>query len=164
MAGPDEKHLEDAGFDDSVGEAPSAQVNDLPSVSIRRPVLVLVLNLLILLAGIAAVLAVEIRELPDVDMPIVSVRAEYPGASPETMDAEVISILESAVARVSGIHHINSASEENQGRMRIEFQPDVDLDSAASDVREAVSRVLHDLPERIEQVVVVKAEDRKSVV
>jgi hydrophobe/amphiphile efflux-1 (HAE1) family protein len=154
-----DKDLENAGFDDSVGEAPAGQMNDLPSLSIRRPVLVLVVNLLILLSGIAALLSVEIRELPDVDRPIVSVRAEYPGASPETMDAEVISILEGAVARVSGIYNINSASEENQGRMRIEFQPSVDLDSAASDVREAVSRVMRELPDRIEQVVVVKADD-----
>ena len=65
--------------------------NDLPSVSVRRPVLVLVLNLLIVLAGVAALTAVEIRELPDVDRPVVSVRASFPGASPETMDAEVIS-------------------------------------------------------------------------
>src|SRR5690606_3647198 len=134
MANPDDKELENAGFDDSVEEeVPAGQMSDLPSVSIRRPVLVLVLNLLILLAGIAAVLAVEIRELPDVDMPIVSVRAEYPGASPETMDSEVVSILEGAVARVSGIHRISSASEENEGRLRIEFQPNADLDSAASD-------------------------------
>ncbi|HEX2139567.1 MAG TPA: efflux RND transporter permease subunit [Woeseiaceae bacterium] len=154
-----DKDLENAGFDDSAGESPVGQVNDLPSLSIRRPVLVLVVNLLILLCGIAALLAVEIRELPDVDRPIVSVRAEYPGASPETMDAEVISILEGAVARVSGIYNINSASEENEGRMRIEFQPGIDLDSAASDVREAVSRVMRELPDRIEQVVVVKADD-----
>jgi hydrophobe/amphiphile efflux-1 (HAE1) family protein len=158
MTGSD-KDLEDAGFDDAVGEVPADQMNDLPSLSIRRPVLVLVVNLLILLAGVAALLSVEIRELPDVDRPIVSVRAEYPGASPETMDAEVISILEGAVARVSGIYNISSASEENQGRMRIEFQPGMDLDSAASDVREAVSRVMRELPDRIEQVVVVKADD-----
>jgi hydrophobe/amphiphile efflux-1 (HAE1) family protein len=134
-------------------------INDLPSMSIRRPVLVLVLNLLILLAGLAAIVSVEIRELPDVDRPIVSVRAEYPGASPETMDAEVISIIEGAVARVSGIQNINSSSEENEGRMRIEFRPGVDLDSAASDVREAVSRVMRELPDRLEQVIVVKADD-----
>ena len=140
-------------------------LSDLPSLSIRRPVLVLVVNLLILLAGIAAVLGVEIRELPDVDRPIVSVRAVYPGASPETMDAEVISLIEGAVARVSGIQNIYSASEENAGRMRIEFTPDVDLDSAASDVREAVSRVMRELPDRVEQVVVVKAdEDSEAIV
>ncbi len=135
------------------------EVNDLPSLSIRRPVLVLVLNLLIVIAGVAAVLAVETRELPDVDLPIVSVNAEYPGASPETMDAEVISIIEGAVARVSGIRHIESSSEENNGRIRIEFRPGVDLDSAASDVREAVSRVSQRLPERLEQIDVIKADD-----
>ena len=80
--------------------------NDLPSVSIRRPILVLVAHLLIVLAGIAALLAVEVRELPDVDRPVVSVRVNFPGASPETMDAEVISLLEGAVARLSGIQNI----------------------------------------------------------
>ena len=151
--------LPDESLNASPDPASLDTVNDLPSLSIRRPVLVLVLNLLILLAGIAAVLSVEIRELPDVDRPIVSVNADYPGASPETMDAEVISIIEGAVARVSGIQNIFSASEENTGRMRIEFRPGVDLDSAASDVREAVSRVMRELPERVEQVVVVKADE-----
>jgi multidrug efflux pump subunit AcrB len=148
----------DPGIEDSPDETLD-NVNDLPSLSIRRPILVLVLNLLILLAGIAAILAVEIRELPDVDRPIVSVHAEYPGASPETMDAEVISIIEGAVARVSGIQAITSASEENAGRMRIEFRPSVDLDSAASDVREAISRITRELPDRLERVIVVKADD-----
>ena len=142
----------------------TAGVNDLPSVSVRRPVLVLVLNLLIVLAGIAAILGVETRELPDVDRPIVSVRAVYPGSSPETMDAEVISLIEGAVARVSGVENINSASEENAGRMRIEFSPDTDLDSAAADVREAVSRVMRELPERVEQVEVVKADDDSEAI
>jgi hydrophobe/amphiphile efflux-1 (HAE1) family protein len=133
--------------------------NDLPSISIRRPVMVLVANLLIVLAGIAAILAVEVRELPDVDRPIVSVRVEYPGASPETMDAEVMNLLEGAVARLSGIQNISSASEENNGRMRVEFSAGTDLDNASADVREAVSRVSRQLPDRVEQVTVVKADD-----
>ncbi len=135
------------------------ETNDLPSLSIRRPVLVLVVNLLIALAGIAAIMAVEVRELPDVDRPIVTVRATYPGASPETMDAEVISLIEGAVARVSGIKTMSSSSEENNGRIRIEFLPGVDLNSASADVREAVSRISRRLPERVEQVLVVKADD-----
>ncbi|MCW8196408.1 efflux RND transporter permease subunit [Proteobacteria bacterium 005FR1] len=135
------------------------RATDLPSLSIRRPVLVLVVNLLIALAGIAALTAVEVRELPDVDRPIVTVRAEYPGASPETMDTEVASVLEGAVALVSGVKEINSSSEENSSRMRIEFQPGMDLDNAASDVREAVSRVTRRLPDRLEEVVVLKADD-----
>jgi hydrophobe/amphiphile efflux-1 (HAE1) family protein len=133
-------------------------------MSVRRPVLVLVANLLIVLAGIAAMLAVEVRELPDVDRPFVTVRASYPGASPETMDAEVISLLEGAVARVSGIKNIRSASEEDSGRMYVEFRPGTNLDAAAADVREAVNRVSRRLPERVEQVVVVKADDDAQAV
>ncbi len=141
-----------------------AHRNDLPSLSIRRPVLVLVANLLIVLAGLAALVAVEVRELPNVDRPVVTVRVDFPGASPETMDAEVISLLEGAIARVSGIYRLRSASEENNGRMFIEFRPGVDIDSAASDVREAVNRVSRRLPDRVEQVVVVKADDDAQAV
>ena len=133
--------------------------NDLPSLSVRRPVLVLVVNLLIIMAGLAALKAVEVRELPDVDRPVVTVRVAFPGASPETMDTEVISLLEGAVARVSGIRQIRSASEEGTGRIYIEFRPGTDLDTAAADVREAVSQVSRRLPPRVEQVVVVKADD-----
>lgn len=140
-------------------EQEAETATDLPSLSIRRPVLILVINLLIALAGIAALLSVEVRELPDVDRPIVTVRASYPGASPEIMDSEVTSVLEGAVALVSGVTTINSSSEENNSRMRIEFQPGMDLDDAAADVREAVSRVVRRLPERVEDVVVLKADD-----
>jgi hydrophobe/amphiphile efflux-1 (HAE1) family protein len=140
------------------------QRNDLPSLSIRRPVLVLVFNLLVVLAGLAALFAVEVRELPNVDRPVVTVRVDFPGASPETMDTEVVSLLEGAVARVSGIDTIRSASEENNGRIYIEFRPGVNIDSAAADVREAVSRVTRRLPDRVEQVVVVKADDDAQAV
>ncbi len=138
--------------------------NDLPSISVRRPVLILVANLLVVLAGIAALVAVEIRELPDVDRPVVTVRASFPGASPETMDAEVVSLLEGAIARVSGIQNLRSASEENSGRIYVEFRPGTDLDDAAADVREAVSRISRRLPDRVEQVLVVKADDDAQAV
>ena len=137
----------------------SAPRLDLPALGVRRPWLVTVMNLLIVIAGLAALLGVEVRELPDVDRPIVSVRAQYLGASPETMDAEVTSILEGAVARVSGVRAIESASEENNTRIRVEFQPGVALDAAAADVREAVSRVSRELPDNIEQLTVFKADE-----
>jgi hydrophobe/amphiphile efflux-1 (HAE1) family protein len=92
------------------------------------------------------------------------VRVDFPGASPETMDTEVVSLLEGAIARVSGIDTIRSASEENNGRIYIEFRPGVNIDSAAADVREAVSRVTRRLPDRVEQVVVVKADDDAQAV
>ncbi|MEM5518012.1 efflux RND transporter permease subunit [Henriciella sp. AS95] len=132
--------------------------SDLPGISVQRPLLAAVLNLLIVIAGLAAILGVEIRELPDVDRPIVSVQATLPGAAPETIDAEVTSIIEGAVSRVSGVREIASSSEENNARMRIEFNPGVDLDTAASDVREAVSRVNRQLPERVENLFVTKAD------
>ena len=141
-----------------------ARVSDLPSLSVRRPVLVVVINLLIVIAGLAAVLGVEVRELPDVDRPVVIVRAFFDGASPETMDAEVTSVIEGAVARVSGVKTINAASEENNARIRGEFAPNVDLDVAASDVREAVAAIERDLPEGVEDVTIVKADaDRLPV-
>ncbi|WP_299309025.1 efflux RND transporter permease subunit [uncultured Croceicoccus sp.] len=130
----------------------------LPMLAVRRPLLIGVLNLLIVIAGIAALLGVEVRELPDVDRPIVSVSATLPGGAPETMDAEVTSVLEDAVARVSGVRQISASSEENNSFIRAEFNPGVDLDTAASDVREAVARVTRELPERVEQVRIVKAD------
>ena len=137
----------------------------LPELSVRRPLLVGVMNVLVIIAGLAALLGIEVRELPDVDRPIVSVRATYPGAAPETVDAEVTSVIEGAVAQVSGVREINSSSEENSSRMRIEFNPGVDLDVAASDVREAVSRVTRELPDRVEDVFVTKADsDARPVV
>ena len=132
---------------------------DLTALGVRRPILITVVNFLIMLAGLAAFLGVDVRELPNVDRPIVSVRAIYQGASPQTMDAEVTSVLENAVARVSGLRSIRSSSEENNMRMRAEFRPGVDLNVAASDVREAVSRAERQLPDDVEQVVVIKADD-----
>ncbi|QDH34276.1 efflux RND transporter permease subunit [Porphyrobacter sp. YT40] len=132
--------------------------SDLPLLAVKRPLLVGVLNLLIVIAGAAALLGSEVRELPNVDRPIVTVSATLPGGAPETMDSEVTSVLENAAARVSGVRQISSSSEENNTRIRIEFNPGVDLDTAASDVREAVSRVTRELPERTEQVRVVKAD------
>ena len=132
----------------------------LPELGVRRPWLVLVLNLLVAIGGIAALLAIEVRELPDVDRPVVSVNAFLPGASPETMDSEVTRLLEGAAARVSGVLNINSSSEENNTRIWIEFRPEIDTDQAASDVREAISRIERDLPDALEQLSVYKADER----
>ena len=132
----------------------------LPALGVRRPWLILVMNLLVAIGGLAALLAIEVRELPDVDRPIVPVRAFLPGASPETMDAEVTRLLEGAAARVSGVLEINSSSEENNTRIWIEFRSDVDVDRAAADVREAVSRIERELPDAVEQLSVFKADEQ----
>ena len=135
-----------------------AGISDLPSLSVRRPTLIVVMNLLIVIAGLAAILGVEVRELPDVDRPVVTVRAFFDGASPETMDAEVTSVIEGAVTRVSGVKTINAASEENNARVRAEFSPNADLDVAANDIREAVATIARDLPEGVEDITIVKAD------
>lgn len=141
------------------------QLNDLPSMSIRRPVLIVVLNLLIIIAGIAAIQGVEVRELPDVDRPVISVTASYPGAAPETVDTEVTSRLEGAAARVSGVKSIRASSEEGSSRIVIEFRPGIDLDNAANETRESVSRVQRGLPDEVENVAIIKADnDAESVV
>ena len=132
----------------------------LPELGVKRPWLTLVLNLLIAIAGIAAILAIEVRELPDVDRPLVSVRAQLPGASPETMDSEVTRLLEGAVARVTGVQEINSSSEENNTRIWVEFRPGTSVDKAASDVREAVSRIERDLPDALDSLSVFKADQQ----
>ena len=140
----------------------TVKLSDLPSLAVRRPTLVVVLNLLIIIAGLAALLGVEIRELPDVDRPTVTVRAFFDGASPETMDAEVTSVIEGAVARVSGVKNINAASEENNARIRAEFLPNVDLNVAANDIREAVAAIERKLPEGVKDITIVKADADSS--
>ncbi len=137
----------------------SANADGLPGLSVRRPYLATVLNLLIIIAGISALLGIEVRELPDVDRPIVMVRANYPGGSPETIDSEVTSVLERAVARVNGVKAVRSSSEENNLRIRAEFSPSADLIDAANDVREAVSRAERKLPDGVENLTVIKADD-----
>lgn len=130
----------------------------LPALSVRRPYLAAVMNLLIVIAGISALFGIEVRELPDVDRPVVSVRADYPGASPTTVDAEVTSIVEAAVARVAGVVEVRSSSEEGNFRMSVEFRPDRDLADASNDVREAVSRVERRLPDGVNNLFVVKSD------
>ena len=139
--------------------------DDLSSLSIRRPVLILVLNLLIVIAGIAALYGLEVRELPDVDRPIITVSANYPGAAPETVDSEVTSRLEGAVARVSGVKSINASSEEGNSRIRVEFRPGVNIEDAANETRESVARIERRLPDEVEQVAIIKADnDAQGVV
>ncbi|MAX44436.1 MAG: multidrug transporter AcrB [Alteromonadaceae bacterium] len=140
-------------------------VNDLPSLSIRRPVLIIVLNLLIAIAGYAALNGLEVRELPDVDTPTITVTAQFPGASPETVDAEVTAHIEGAVARVSGVKNIYAQSEENSARVRVEFRPGINLEDAANETRESVSRVQRQLPDDVEQLAIIKADnDAQAVV
>ncbi len=130
---------------------------------IRRPVLTVVINLLIIIAGVAAFQGIEVRELPDVDRPVVSVRASYEGATPQTMDAQITSIIEGAVSRVPGVANISSNSSYGSSRVTIEFSSSINLDAAAMDVRDAVAGIRSRLPSDLrEEPRVVKADDDAS--
>ncbi|RAP40676.1 multidrug transporter AcrB [Rhodovulum viride] len=128
------------------------------SLFVRRPILALVLSALIVLAGLAALFGVEIRELPNVDRPVVTVTTEFTGAAPETIDQEITSRIEGAVGRVSGIRSIESNSRFGRSRVTLEFAENVDIDVAASDTRDAVARIQRDLPDEADDPRVVKAD------
>ncbi len=125
---------------------------------VRRPILAFVLNALIVIAGIAAMLGMEIRELPDVDRPVITVTTRFDGAAAETVDQEITSRVEGAVGRVAGVRSISSNSRFGRSRVTLEFNDDVDLDVAATDTRDAVARIANNLPDDAEQPEIVKAD------
>ena len=128
----------------------------LSELSIRRPVLAAAASLLIIVFGIAALLNLPIRELPDVDAAVVTVTTEYIGASAEIIDNDITEIIEGAVAGISGIRSISSESRRGRSRTAIEFVTGRNIDEAANDVRDAVGRVRGDLPPEVEEPQVVK--------
>ena len=125
---------------------------------IKRPVFAAVLSLLIVVLGMASLLRLPIRELPDVDSAIVGVTTTYLGASPEIVDTDVTEVIESAVAGVAGVKSIISTSQRGRGRTVIEFEPGRNIDEAANDVRDAVARVRPDLPDDVDEPQVAKSD------
>ncbi|MCB1455339.1 MAG: efflux RND transporter permease subunit, partial [Nitratireductor sp.] len=125
---------------------------------IRRPVLSLVLNLLIVVAGLAGMYAAEIRELPDVDRPVITITTDFAGAAPETIDRELTAVVEGAVARVSGVSSISSSSSFGRSRVTVEFSDSTDLSEAASDIRDSLGRVSNNMPDGADDPRVVKAD------
>ncbi len=125
---------------------------------IKRPVFAAVLSLLIIVLGIASLLRLPIRELPEVDAPVVSVTTTYTGAAPEIVDVEITERIEGAVASIAGIKTISSESRRGRGRTTIEFDPGRDIDESANDVRDAVGRVRAELPDDADEPRITKAD------
>ena len=138
------------------------ELKGLPALCVRRPVLTVVVNLLVIIAGLAAILAVEVRELPSTDRPVVTIRTTYSGATPATVDTGVTSVLEGTAARVPGVASISSASSQGSSRITVEFAPSVDLDTAATDLRDAISAAQRRLPDGADTPLVIKANDDDS--
>ncbi|MGR9436212.1 efflux RND transporter permease subunit [Rhizobium leguminosarum] len=131
---------------------------------VRRPILALVFNTLMVVAGLAAYVGVEVRELPDVDRPVVTVRTTFDGASPQTIDQELTKVIEGAVARVSGLKSISSTSSFGQSRVTLEFSDAIDLAVAANDVRDAIGRITQNLPDEADAPQIVKADSDSSAI
>ncbi|WP_455482178.1 efflux RND transporter permease subunit [Bartonella sp. B35(2025)] len=129
---------------------------------IRRPVFTFVFNAMIVIAGIVAWLSVEVRELPDVDIPVVTVMTNFYGASAETIDREITKTIEDAVSRVSGIKTISSTSSFGRSRIEIKFNVGVDLNVASSDIRDAISRIANYLPKEADSPQIIKADSNAA--
>ncbi|AQX19280.1 efflux RND transporter permease subunit [Bartonella sp. WD16.2] len=129
---------------------------------IRRPVFTFVLNALIVIAGISAWMSVDVRELPDVDIPVATIKTTFTGASAETIDREITKVIEDAVSRVSGVKTISSASAFGRSRVEVKFNVGVDLNVAASDIRDAISRIAYSLPKDAEPPVIIKADSNAA--
>ncbi|MEN0119306.1 MAG: efflux RND transporter permease subunit [Agrobacterium cavarae] len=145
----------------STGQTPPAGQDSklaFTALFVRRPILAAVINTLLVVAGLAALVGVEVRELPDVDRPVISVRTTYDGASPQTIDQEVTQTIEGAVARVSGVKSISSASQFGTSRVTLEFGDNIDLAVAANDVRDAIGRVTNQMPEDADEPQIIKAD------
>jgi HAE1 family hydrophobic/amphiphilic exporter-1 len=147
-----------------INQAISGAQTGITALFIRRPVLAFVINTLIAVAGLAAFFGVEVRELPDVDRPVVTISTEYPGAAAETIDRELTSVLEGAVARVPGVSSISSTSNFGRSRITVEFRDDVDLDIAASDMRDGIGRIQNRLPNNADAPRIIKADDNAQPV
>ena len=108
-------------------------------IFVARPIFGIVLNLLIIIAGLAAFTSVDIREMPDVDRPVLSVRTTYEGAVPSTVDTEVTQVLEDALSALEGMSYIESTSSTGSSRITIDLSDGTDVNVAANQAREIVS-------------------------
>jgi len=130
----------------------------LSDVSVKRPVFATVISLLLIAFGVLSFQDLAVRELPDVDPPVVGIRTNYFGANAAVVETRVTQIIESAIAGVPGIKTIESTSSDGRSSITIEFLLSRDIDAAANDVRDRVSRILNNLPEEADPPEVSKAD------
>jgi multidrug efflux pump len=118
----------------------------LSDVSIKRPVFALVMSLLLIVLGIISYQQLPLRELPDIDPPIVSVDTSYRGASAGVIESRITQIIEDSVSGIEGIESISSSSQNGRSSVNIEFKLSREIEGATNDVRDAVNRVAAQLP------------------
>ena len=136
----------------------------LSTLSIKRPILAIVMNLLILLFGFISIGFLGVREFPSIDPPIVSVSTSYPGANSEIIEREITEPLEKAINSVEGIRTISSRSSLGSSNITVEFNLNTDMEQAANDVRDKVSQTIGQLPRDMDGMPRVAKADADSEV
>ncbi|WP_432221360.1 efflux RND transporter permease subunit [Flavobacterium sp. TMP13] len=131
----------------------------LSTISIKRPVLTIVLNVTIILFGLIGYSFLGVREFPSIDPAQVSVRTSYTGANSDIIESQITEPLEKAINAIDGIRNITSSSNQGSSNITIEFNLDKDLEEAANDVRDKVSRAIRSLPQDIDAPPVVSKAD-----
>ena len=136
----------------------------LSDVSIKRPVFAIVISLLLVVLGLMSFTRLTLRELPNIDPPIVSVNVTYPGASAAVVETRVTQILEDALSGIEGINTIQSSSRNGRADVTIEFNLTRDIEAAANDVRDRISRVMDRLPDEADPPQIAKVEADADVI
>ena len=130
----------------------------LSSLSIRRPVLAIVMSITIVVFGILGYTFLGVREYPAVDPPIITVSTIYTGANADVIESQITEPLEESINGIAGIRTLTSVSRDGRSTITVEFDIDVDLEAAANDVRDRVSRAIRNLPPDVENPIVSKAD------
>ncbi|MBP7168377.1 MAG: efflux RND transporter permease subunit, partial [Bacteroidia bacterium] len=135
---------------------------NLPSISINRPVLAIVMSLLIVLFGMIGFNFLGVREYPSIDPPVITVRTGYAGANADVVESQITEPLEKAINGIAGIRTISSASNQGNSVITVEFNLEIDLEAAANDVRDKVSQAVRSLPQDIDGMPTVTKSDANS--
>ncbi len=135
---------------------------NISELSLRRPVLAIVINLMILLFGIIGFTFLGVRDFPAIDPPNVSVRTSYAGANADIIESQITEPLEKAINSVPGIRNITSSSSQGTSSINVEFNLEIPLEEAANDVRDKVSQAVRSLPSDLESPPVVSKADASS--
>lgn len=130
----------------------------LSSTCIKRPVFATVMNIILMILGCIGLVFLGVRDYPSVDPPIISVSTSFPGANADVMETQVTEPLESAINGIPGIRSLTSQSRDGRSYITVEFELEVDLETAANDVRDKVSGAMWKLPDGIDSPTVSKAD------
>ncbi len=136
----------------------------LSEVSIKRPVFAAVISILLIAFGLVAFDRLTLREYPNIDPPVVSIRTNYPGAAATIVETRITKVLEDRISGVEGIRYIESSSENGVSNITVQFETGYDMDSAANDIRDRVARALNSLPQEADPPEVQKVSSDEDVI